>query len=242
MSSWRLRIGTAATFAIFLVRPAIIVLSGQQIADEASVIRGVDASVKARIDNVTAYTVTEHYAVFRGHDETHPVAEMLVKTAYRKDSGKSYTILSETGSSLLRREVLGTLLDNEKRISQPGNIETALIDSANYEMKLSTNVRQQLDGRDCLVVALSPRRISPFLFKGTMWVDAKDFSIVQLQGTASKSPFFLAGAAEVSRQYANVNGFPMATHARAVSNSTLLGQTIVKIDYKDYQIDLRTGG
>jgi hypothetical protein len=34
----------------------------------------------------------------------------------------------------------------------------------------------------------------------------------------------------------------MATHARAVSNSFLLGKTVVTIDYRDYQVQLRPGG
>jgi hypothetical protein len=240
-SNWTGRIARGVLLAVFQGCTAILLLSGQQPPDAASVVKGVDASVKSRIDNLAGYTVTEHYAVFRGHDETHPAAEMLVKTVYRRDAGKNYTILSQSGSSLLRKEVLGTLLDNEKRMSQPGNVETALIDSANYEMRWNPNNRQQMDGRDCLVIALSPRRNSPFLFNGTLWVDSKDFSIVQLQGTAAKSPFFLASAAQVLRQYANVSGFPMATHAKAVSASILLGQTIVKIDYSDYQVDLRPG-
>lgn len=240
-SSGTRKIALGVLFAVFQGCTAILLLFGQQPPDAATVVKGVDASVKARIDNLAGYTVTEHYAVFRGSDEFHPAAEMLVKTVYRKGTGKSYTILSQSGSSLLRKEVLGTLLENEKRMSQPGNVETALIDSANYQMRWNPNNRQQLDGRDCLVIELSPRRNSPFLFNGILWVDSKDFSIVQLQGTAAKSPFFLASAAHVIRQYANVSGFPMATHAKAVSASTLLGQTIVKIDYSDYQVDLRPG-
>ena len=102
--------------------------------------------MRARIDNVAGYTVTEHYAVFRSHDEVHPAAEMLVKTIYRRGSGKSFTVLSQSGSALLRSEVLGTLLDNEKRMSQPGNLETALIDSANYEMKLVSDPLGNLMG------------------------------------------------------------------------------------------------
>jgi len=43
------------------------------------------------------------------------------------------------------------------------------------------------------------------------------------------------------RQYAKFEGFPMATHASAVSKSVLLGQTVVKIDYSGYQIQLRPG-
>lgn len=206
--------------------------------DNSAVVQGIDASVKARIENLDAYSVTEHYAVFRGQDGSHPAAEMVVKTVYRKGSGKNFTILSQNGSSLLRSEVLGTLLENEKRMSQPGNIETALIDSANYNMKLADAPRRELDGRDCLVVSLSPRRNSPYLFKGTLWVDATNYAIVLLEGMASKSASFLTAAPHVTRQYANMSGLPMATHARAVSNSALLGQTVVKVDYSDYQIDL----
>jgi hypothetical protein len=237
LNSKYLKIGSLAFFTILsCVHP--VSLSAKE-PDNPAVVEGIDASVKARIDNVAGYTVTEHYAVFRSHDETHPAAEMVVKTVYRKGVGKNYTILSQNGSSILRSEVLGTLLENEKRMSQPGNAETALIDSANYDMKLTSEPLQQLDGRNCLAVSLSPRRVSPFLFKGTLWVDARDYAIVQFEGTASRSSSLLTGAAKVLRQYAIVNGFPMATHAKAVSDSALLGQTVVKIDYTDYQVELR---
>jgi hypothetical protein len=213
----------------------------QQLPDIGSVVRGVDASVQSRIDRLAGYSVTEHYAVFRGKDETYPVAEMLVKTTYTRQTGKSYEIVSQSGSSLWRNEVLHTLLDNEKRMSQPGNVETALIDSANYEMKLDANPRQRFNDRDCLLLDITPRRNSEYLFKGRIWVDAQDFAIVQLQGTASKSAIFLASAADVSRQYQEIEALPMATHARAVSGSPLLGKTIVKIDYSNYQLELIPG-
>jgi hypothetical protein len=228
---------TALVFCASLSSAQLISLPAL-LPDSSAVVQGIDASVKARIENVEAYTVTEHYTVFRNHDEAHPAAEMIVKTVYRKGFGKTYTIVSQNGSTLVRNEVLGTLLENEKRMSRPGNVETALIDSDNYEMKLSSKPHQELGGRECLVVSLNPRRNSPFLFKGTLWVDAKDYAIVQIEGTESKSAFFLASAAQVLRQYANVSGFPMAMHAKAVSNSALLGQTVVKIDYTDYRLDL----
>jgi hypothetical protein len=40
------------------------------------------------------------------------------------------------------------------------------------------------------------------------------------------------------RQYANVSGFAMATQARAVSDSFLLGRTTVTVDYRNYQIEI----
>ena len=90
-------------------------------------------------------------------------------------------------------------------------------------------------------MSIKPRRVSPYLFSGTIWVDARDQSIVQLTGDVCESPSMLTGPSQVFRQYTTIDGFSMATHARAVSNSWLLGQTMIKIDYTGYQIQLRAG-
>jgi outer membrane lipoprotein-sorting protein len=235
-SQQRLPIGLAA-FALFaFFGPTTI---PAQEVNTASVVRQIDAAVHARIENIAGYSVTEHYAVYRGKDETHPVAEMTVLTTYKRDSGKSYTIVSQTGSSIIRSLVLGAILDNEKLLNQPGIREGAWITSANYDMKLMPGGTQLQNGRDCHVLALIPMRKAAYLIEGTLWVDSKDGSIVQVQGTASKSSSLLTGPTQVMRQYANISGFSEATHVRAVSNSFMFGQTIVKVDYQNYQIQLR---
>lgn len=207
--------------------------------DEGSVIRGIDAAVETRVDSIAGYTVTEHYAVYRSGDETHPAAEMTVKTTYQKETGKSYTILSEDGSTILRKLVLSSILDNEKRINQPGIREGSWITSANYEMKLKPGGAQRVNGRDCFVLSINPRQKAPNLVVGTLWVDTKDESIVQIQGTASKSISVFTGPTQLMRQYAMVNGFAEATHARAVADSFLFGETVVTIDYSGYEIQIR---
>jgi outer membrane lipoprotein-sorting protein len=207
-----------------------------QLPDQAFVIQHIDATVKARVDNIASYTVTEHYSVYRNNDETHPAAEMTVHTTYRKESGKSYTIVSQSGSQLIQKFVLNAILDNEKTINLPGNRESSWITSANYQMQLKPGGIQKLDGRDCFVLSLTPRRKASYLIEGTLWVDSKDFSIVQIQGTSSKSPSFFSGPAKMMRQYTNVSGFAEATHARAISSSFMFGPTIITIDYKDYAI------
>lgn len=232
------RPGPAILTFLFFAPLSIAVAQPQQ-PDESSVIRGIDAATKARFEAVLGFTVTEHYVVFRGNDETQPAAEMTVKTTYSKDTGKSYTILSESGSDVVRHFVLNTLLENEKRINAPGNREAAWFTSANYEMKLQPGGIQHVEGRDCLAVSINPHEKAPNLIQGTMWVDAEDFTTVKVAGTATKSASMLTGPAEVERTYAKVNGISEAIHAHAVSNSTLLGRTVVTIDYSDYQIELR---
>ena len=120
-------------------------------------------------------------------------------------------------------------------MTQPANRATALITPANYEM--TAKGLGVVDGRKCVAVEIKPRKESPYLFSGTIWVDAQTESIVQLQGITSKSPSVLTGPSQVFRQYMIMDGFAMATHAHAVSNSSLLGQTVIKIDYTGYQIN-----
>jgi outer membrane lipoprotein-sorting protein len=231
-------------FSIHFAAASLFVLLGTILApaqqlNTATVIQQVNAAVKTRVDRIAGYTATERYAVYRNNDETHPVAEMTVNTTYREDTGKSYTIVSQSGSSLIRSLVLGSILDNEKRLNLPGIRDGTWITSANYQMQLEPGGTQPMDGRDCLVLALTPLRKTPYLLEGTLWVDAKDGSIVQVQGTASKSSSFLTGTTQIVRQYANVDGFSEATRARAVSNSFMFGQTVVIIDYLNYQVQLR---
>lgn len=204
---------------------------------EADVIRGIDASVATREENLTGYTVTEHYSVFRNQDKVHPAAEMTVKTTYQKDKGKSYETLSQSGSEIILKQVLGRVLDGERTATQPANRATALITSSNYNLRIKGS--EIVGGRNCISLAIAPRRVGQYLFQGDLWVDANNYSIVQLSGFTVKSPSIFAGSTQVARQYSIVDGFPMATHASATSNSWLFGQTMIEIEYSDYQIDRR---
>lgn len=205
--------------------------------DSAAVIHGIDAAVQTRVNSIAAYTVIEHYSVFRGKDESHPVAEMTVKTTYRRQTGKSYAILSQSGSTLVRKLGLLPLLDNEKTINLPANVPHSWITSANYQMLLKPGGIQRIDGRDCLQLAINPRQKAPNLIAGTLWVDAHDFTIVQIEGNSTKTPSVFAGTTHLMRQYTNIGGFAMATHARAESTTLLYGRTIVHIDYSNYNIE-----
>jgi hypothetical protein len=232
----RLNAGATLCCALLIGMNAARVLS-QQI-DNATAIRGIDAAVKARIDHLAGYTDTEHYKVFRGKDETHPAAEMVVKTTYRAESGKNYQVLSHSGSGVLYKFLLQPMLASETDINNPAKVAASLIVSANYDMQLKPGGPVEQDGRTCWALSIDPRRKAPNLIQGTLWVDAKDFTIVRLEGITSKSPSIWASQAHVMRQYIKVDGFPEATHARGESES-FFGSALVTIDYEGYQIQSR---
>ena len=206
--------------------------------DATTIIRDLDAANQARFDHVLRFTDVEHYTVFRGSDETHPAAEMTVKMTYERGIGKNYVILSQSGSSLIQRVGMKPLLDNEKVINDPAKVAQSWFTSANYEMQLSSGVTQTIDGRACLALAIRPRRKAPNMIDGTLWVDANNHTLVEVEGIASKSPSVFAGTTKMMRRYANMQGYAMATHARAESSSKLFGRTVVVIDYSDYHFEL----
>lgn len=232
-------------FAVLLPTISTVLLTvfcAQAIAapesDRADVIGSIDRSVLRRDDNVLSYTVTERYTVFR-NGEAAPSAEMKVKTTYTKGAGKTYQILSESGPALLRKEVLERALANERSLNQPANRAHELITSANY--KMAEQGSEAVDGRDCFVVSIAPRQNADYLFGGRIWVEQKTGDIVRLDGVASKSASMMAGPAHVVRSYAQVDGFPMATHVTATVSSWLLGPTRVEIEYTGYAITQKAG-
>ena len=223
----------------FLFLCFLLPAAGQP-SDSARVIHLVDAAVQARVENVLAFTDVEHYAVYRGKDQAHPVAEMTVRDSYKKGAGKTYTILSQSGSSIVQKFGLQPLLESETRINQPANVASSWFTSANYDMQLKSVGIQHLNGRACYALAIAPRRQAPNLIDGTIWVDASDGTLVKIDGVASKSPSVFAGTTHMMREYRNIEGFAMATHARAESSSFLFGRTVVLIDYSDYHLVLHT--
>jgi hypothetical protein len=206
--------------------------------DATHVVRMIDAEVQNRYATVLGFTDIEHYQVFRGGDETHPVAEITAKDSYRKNVGKTYTVLSRSGSEIIAKFGLNPLLANEEKINNPATVAQSWFTSANYEMKLKPGGVERLNGRDCFVLSIDPKQKAPNMIDGTLWVDAHDGSIAKVEGIASKSPSPFAGTTHMMRQYMQINGFPMATHARAESSSMLFGRTVVLIDYSDYHLQL----
>jgi hypothetical protein len=207
--------------------------------DAAAIIHGIDTAVQSRTENVLGFTDIEHYAVYRGSDQTHPAAEMTVRFTYKKGIGKTYAILSQSGSDLVLKFGLHPLLENDVNINDPAKIGQSLFISANFEMKLKSGGAQSLDGRTCYALDITPRRDAPNMIDGIIWVDVRDYTLVKVQGIASKSPSIFAGTTHMMRDYINIHGYAMATHARAESNSFFFGRTVVVIDYSDYHLQLR---
>lgn len=203
----------------------------------AGLVPGIEAMVHARYNRVLSFTNLEHYFVYRGQDETHPVAQMTVRVTYRKGEGKSYKILSQSGSTIIRHFGLKPLLENEEAINSAAAVSQSWFTSDNYQMVPDPGRTQTLRGRLCVAVAIKPLHKAPNRVNGTLWVDPANFAILRVEGTPSKSPSIFAGTTHMLRDYTILDGFSQSVRARAESDG-LFGHTVVVIRYSDYRIQL----
>jgi hypothetical protein len=199
---------------------------------ERNLIRRIDSAELARETNLAGYTVTECYMIKNCHFSR--PAEATVEMTYKRGEGKTYKVLSRSGPSLLQNAVLDGLIREESQMSRGRLRQQAIITSANYDMKL---IAQKLvDGTMCDAIELIPKRKSPYLLKGRMWVNASDMMLVKIEGQPPTSASFFEGRPEIVREYKQIHGFSLAQHNHAVSSKFLVGQSTVDIDYRDYHV------
>ncbi len=158
-----------------------------------TVITHVEAVIRARFEHIAKYVVREHYAVYRnGSAET--AAEQKVEVTYQKSTGITYSTVSKSGSSMWLSRAIDPALESEREVNDVTTRHQVMLTADNYEFEVDP-ARDSVNGRDCFVLDLKPRRKSPYLLNGKAWVDAKTYLLVRIRGTQSRSSSLLAGGA-----------------------------------------------
>ncbi|QNI30396.1 hypothetical protein H7849_14615 [Alloacidobacterium dinghuense] len=199
-----------------------------------TVITHVEAVIRARFEHIGKYVVREHYAVYRnGAAET--AAEQTVQVTYQKSTGITYTTVSKVGSSMWLSRAIEPALESEREVNDVTTRHQVMLTADNYEFEVDP-VKDSVNGRDCFVLDLKPRRRSPYLLNGKAWVDAKTYLLVRIRGTQSRSSSLFAGVPLITRDFAPISGFAMVAHEEIEAHTFLFGQTVIKIDYDAYDI------
>ena len=199
---------------------------------QQDLIHRIDSAELSRESRLAGYTVTEYYTIQNSHFSR--PAEATVETTYKRGEGKTYKVLSRSGPSVLQNRVLDRMLYDESEMSRGRVREQAIITSANYNMRLMG--QESVGGILCDIIELNPKRKSPYVLKGRMWVTAADTMLIKIEGRPPASASFFAGRPEIVREYKRLDGFAVAYHSHAVSESFFFGQSTVDIDYRDYHL------
>jgi len=178
------------------------------------------------------YEATRHYRVeYRGFAQD-ITATMDVAVSFDASSGKSFRILSMSGSKLLGEKVLKRAVESEKEASQ--NPEATALTPANYKFQLEKC--EDLDQHPAYVLLVDPLTANKFLYRGRVWVDATDFAVMKVDALPAKNPSFWISRTETRYTNAKVHGFWLPQHNRSETRVKIGGSAVLTIDYGTYQV------
>lgn len=194
------------------------------------IVQELVAHNRQRAAELKGYTDERHYAVkYKGF----PVdlsASMVVDATYDAPSTKEFRIVSEKGSKLLLDKVLKKLLEAEQEGAQdPG--KTALTPE-NYDFTLVG--QDTVEGRPCYVLEVAPKQDSKLLYRGKIWVDEKDYAVVQIEAEPAKNPSFWIRKTLIHHVYGETGPFWLPASDVSQTDVRMGGTAVLTIDYGTY--------
>lgn len=162
-------------------------------------------------------------------------AEMVVRVNFRAPQSKEFTVVSETGSKFIIDHVFKKLLESEQDAgANEENRRHNALTTENYDFTFA-NYQTDPEGSQ-YVLNLLPRNNNRYLYRGKIWVDAKDFAVVRIEAEPAKNPSLWIKRTQVEHRYAKVDGFWLPAENRTESLMRLGGKAVLSIEYNDYKI------
>jgi len=161
-------------------------------------------------------------------------AEMVVNVSYHAPNAKEFHVVSQTGSKFVIDHVFKKLLEGEQEAANQENREHTALSRENYDFT-SAGYEITPDGPQ-YVINLLPKTKNKFLYRGKIWVDAKDFAVVRIEGEPAKNPSVWIKKTEVKHRYVKVSDFWLPAENHTESFIRLGGRAVLSIEYKDYRI------
>ena len=153
-------------------------------------------------------------------------------TSYSAESGFTYQITAEGGSSLVRSKVLRAVLEGEQEIIAQGETSRSSLDVTNYAFQPNG-----VDDEGLANILLSPKRKERILVAGTMFLRPDDGDLVRLQGRLAKSPSFWVKNVDIVRSYKRIQGVVVPIALESTAHVRLLGAATLRMTYAYSEID-----
>jgi hypothetical protein len=161
-------------------------------------------------------------------------AEMNVKVKFVSPNTKDFTVQSATGSNLIIERVFNKLLEAEREALAAETQRRSALTEENYRFTLIAY--ESGPASAVYVLDAEPRTKDKFLYRGKVWIDAKDFAVMRLEVQPAKNPSFWTKSADIEQVYRKVGDFWLPASNRSVTAIRLGGRAELTILYKDYKI------
>jgi hypothetical protein len=192
------------------------------------------------VKNAERQAALQHYASERTYQleyngaggEHH--ARMIVHAEYTAPGRKHLTVVSESGSKVLCKEVLRKLVEKEEETAAKSEWQRAFFSADTYNLELVG--REQVEGVNAWVLKVEPKVESKVAYRGKVWVSMDDFATVRVLGVPAKNPSWLLDKASFDSWYMRRGEIWVPERNISTTHVRIGGEAKVTIDYGEYQV------
>ena len=232
----------ALSLLLLLLQPGVCSIDGNStpsIMTADMVVQQLMAANSRRAEELRSYRGLRHYHLeYHGFLGSH-VADMDVEATYTAPDKKQFRVISHTGSNLLYNRVLLNLLSSEQEAQQEKVRKELEISPANYSFKLDGD---QSAHCYCYVLDLTPKSKNKYVYRGKIWVDARDFAVERMQGEPAQKPSFWVSHTIVQFDWQKIGEFWLSARNQSVTDVRLGGDAKLTIEYGNYQVTAANPG
>jgi hypothetical protein len=92
-----------------------------------------------------------------------------------------------------------------------------------------------VEGKHAYVLKVEPKERRVLLYRGTIWVDAQDLAVVQIEAQPARNPSFWIRDTRIHHVYQKAGAFWLPAYDRSETKVRLGGTALLTINYGDYQ-------
>lgn len=161
-------------------------------------------------------------------------AEMTVDMIYKAPATKEFVVVSEGGSKWIIHHIFKRLLESEREALHGENRERTALNSQNYDF---TMLRDDGEAQGCpYVLGVEPKAPDKFLYRGRIWVNAKDYAVCRIEAEPAKNPSFWITKTAIHHTYSKIGDFWLPASNQSLSTLRWGGRATLTIQYQDYKI------
>ena len=187
---------------------------------------------QAHIKPASAYLVTREYRLLDTRN-SRVSSQILAQIQYLPPARKTYVIQTRTGSGR-GEQVVKRILDHESEMTRRSSQSSAAaLNHDNYTFTYLGTAT--VDGHDCHILGLHPKRKETELIVGQTWVDKNTFMVRRIEGDMAKTPSWMLKKVHVRLDFADVSGTWLQTGMEAVADVRFLGSQTLQSKTLDYR-------
>jgi hypothetical protein len=154
-------------------------------------------------------------------------ARLTAWTSLDPVQGFEYSIVEESGSSIVRQKVLRAALEGERFLRANGEIERGALTPSNYEFSAGSEAEEHL-----IRIGIHPKRHDTMLIDGSILLTDPDGDLARVEGSLIKRPSIWTREVQVVRRYERINGIRVPVSMQSTARVVIVGRSTFSMVYE----------